>query len=66
MVLSKQKGPLEKNKETSMVENRVGAEGEGQWCHGREEVRGRYRRMELTGVQEGTELSKQMGMNITS
>ena len=62
MVLSKQKGPLEKNKETSMVENRWGR-GE---CHGREEIRGRYRRMELTVVQEGTELSKQMGMNITS
>ena len=64
MLLSKQKGPLEKNKETSMVENRwVGGGGR---CRGREEVRGRYKRMELTGVQEGTELSKQMGMNITS
>jgi len=29
MVLSKQKGPLEKNKETSMVENRLGARGGG-------------------------------------
>ena len=45
-----------------MVENRWGR-GE---CHGREEIRGRYRRMELTVVQEDTELSKQMGMNITS
>ena len=45
-----------------MVENRWGR-GE---CHGREEIRGRYRRMELTVIQEGTELSKQMGMNITS
>ena len=45
-----------------MVENRWGR-GE---VHGREEIRGRYRRMELTVVQEGTELSKQMGMNITS
>lgn len=62
MVLPKQKGPLEKNKETSMVENRWG----GGECRGREEVRARYRRMELTIVQEGTELSKQMGMNITS
>lgn len=65
MLLSKQKGPLEKNKETSMVENRWGGGGGGR-CRGREEVRERYRRMELTGVQEGTELSKQMGMNITS
>ena len=62
MVLSKQKGPLEKNKETSMAENRWGRRE----CRGREEIRGRYRRMELTVVQEGTELSKQMGMNITS
>ena len=62
MVLSKQKGPLEKNKETSMVENRW-EHGE---CRGREEIRGRYRRIEMTVVQEGTELSKQMGMNITS
>lgn len=31
-----------------------------------EEVGGRYRRMRLTSVHEGTVLSKQMGMNIAT
>lgn len=48
-----------------MVENRVeGAAEAGQLWKGRGQRE--YRRMEPDWCPEGTELSKQMGMNITS